>query len=357
VETRLAKIVNFPSPFVKLTIEAPRSLAARGTQRGMTDPDRRPPVPPALAIFFGILAVSTASIFIRYAQAEAPSLVIAAYRLTLAALLLAPAAAARHRGELASLGRAQLAPALASGFFLALHFATWITSLEYTSVASSVVFVTTTPLWVALLSPLAIKETLNRSIRIGMGLALAGGVFVGLSDACGWTGGGLACPSLGELLRGEAFLGDLLALSGAWMAAGYLLIGRRLRASISLVAYIFVVYGMAALVLVAIMLVAGHPPFGYPPAAYLWFALLALVPQLLGHSTFNWALGYLPAAFVSITLLGEPVGSAILAYFLLGERPTILMIFGAILILAGIYIASLPGKREKRPARETSVNR
>ena len=127
---------------------------------------------------------------------------------------------------------------------------------------------------------------------------------------------------------------------GALAAAGYLLIGRSLREKMSLIPYIFVVYGMAALILVILMFAAGESPVGYAPQTYVWFLLLALVPQLLGHSTFNWALGYLPAAFVSVTLLGEPIGSALLAYFILDEVPTTLMIFGAILILIGIYIAS-----------------
>jgi drug/metabolite transporter (DMT)-like permease len=108
----------------------------------------------------------------------------------------------------------------------------------------------------------------------------------------------------------------------------------------SLIPYIFVVYGMAALALVLIMLSTGKRPFGYPPVAYGWFLLLALVPQLLGHSTFNWALRYLSAAYVSIALLGEPIGSTILAYFLLHEIPSGLKVFGAILILTGIYVAS-----------------
>jgi drug/metabolite transporter (DMT)-like permease len=301
---------------------------------------RHPPVPPALAITFGLLAVSTASIFIRYAQTEAPSLVIAAYRLTLASLVLGPMAYARHRVELRDLKRGDLLLALFSGLFLSLHFAAWITSLEYTTVASSVVLVTTTPLWVGLLAPLALKEPITRPVLIGMGLTLVGSVGVGLSDSCTWSGFSLHCPPLRQFIDGQAFLGDFLALVGAWMAAGYILIGRRLRASMSLIAYIFVVYGMAALLLVAIMFLSGEKPWGYPPQTYLWFLLLALVPQLLGHSTFNWALGYLSAAYVSITLLGEPVGSTILAYFLLQERPTAFKVFGAILILVGIYVAS-----------------
>jgi drug/metabolite transporter (DMT)-like permease len=306
----------------------------------MNQADSRPPVPPFIAIVFGIIAVSTASVFIRYAQAYAPSVVIAATRLSLAALILAPPAIIRYRAELRQLERRELGLGLLSGFFLALHFATWITSLEYTTVASSVVLVSTSPLWVALLAPLTIKEPLSRAILIGMGLALIGGTVVGVSDSCVSSGSGIDCPSLREFVGGEAFLGDLLALAGALTGAGYLIIGRRLRGKMSLVPYIFVVYAMAALILVFIMLGFGGSPLGYPPKVYLWFLLLAIIPQLLGHSTFNWALRYLSAAYVSVTMLGEPIGSTILAYAFLNETPTILKIFGAILILAGIYIAT-----------------
>jgi drug/metabolite transporter (DMT)-like permease len=302
--------------------------------------NRRAPIPPLLVLALGILAVSTASVFIRNAQAYAPSLVIAAYRLSLATLMLSPIALTRHRKELKALTGRELGLALLSGGFLAVHFASWITSLEYTTVASSVVLVTTTPLWVALLSPLTIKEPITRPILFGMALAVVGSLVVGMSDVCHWGSAGLVCPSLPEFLKQGAFLGDMLALIGAWAAAGYILIGRRLRGGMSLIGYIFVVYGIAAVVLIAVMLASGAKPFGYPPQAYLWFFLLALIPQLLGHSSFNWALGYLSAAYVSISLLGEPIGSTILAYFLLDETPTLLKIFGAILILVGIYIAS-----------------
>jgi len=230
--------------------------------------------------------------------------------------------------------------ALLSGFFLALHFATWITSLEYTTVASSVVLVSTTPLRVALLTPFTIKESLGRAVIIGLTFALIGGTIIGLSDVCRLQESQIICPTIGAFFRGEAFIGDLLALAGAIMGACYILIGRQLRGNVSLITYISVVYGMAALVLILIMFAAGHTPSGYLPKTYLWFVLLALIPQLLGHSTFNWALGYLSAAYVSITLLGEPIASTILAYFMLHETPSGIKIFGAILILTGIYIAS-----------------
>jgi len=304
------------------------------------DSPKHPPVPPFVAILFGILAVSTASIFIRFAQKEATSLVIAAWRLTVASIILIPVAAATHKRELTSLTRNELLLALLSGVFLALHFATWITSLQYTTVASSVVLVSTIPLWVALLSPFTIKEPIRRAVLIGLILALLGGMVVGISDSCSISGGRIICPSLADFMRGRAFLGDLLAICGAIAGAGYLLIGRKLRAKMSLISYISLVYGMAAIVLVIIMFSARENPFGYSPPIYLWLILLALVPQLIGHSTFNWALGYLSAAFVSITLLGEPIGSIILAYFILHEKPTLIKLIGGGLILVGIYIAS-----------------
>lgn len=297
-----------------------------------------------LAIAGGVLAVSTAAIFIRYAQQEVPSLVIAAARLTLASLVLAPIALARHHAELSSLPRRELGLGLLSGFFLALHFATWISSLEFTSVASSVVLVSTTPLWVAILAPLVLRESISRATVFGLSLALIGGTVVGLSKTC-QVQSGIVCPPFSEFFKGQALWGNFLALCGAWMGAGYLLIGRRLRAKTSLIPYIFIVYGMAALVLIVIMLAAGYSPFGYPPINYLWMLLLALVPQLLGHSTFNWALRYLPASFVAVTLLGEPIGSTVLAFFILSEAPSALEIIGGILILAGIYASAREGNQ------------
>lgn len=290
-----------------------------------------------------ILAVSTASIFIRFAQADAPSLVIAALRLTFATLLLAPLALTRHREEIKGLTSREITLGIFSGLFLTVHFATWISSLEYTSVASSAVFVATGPLWVALLSPALLNERLTRAAIVGLTLTLLGGAVVGLSDAC-VIQNGIQCPELGQVLQGRAMWGNFLALAGAWAVTGYLIIGRKLRAKISLIPYIFVVYGISAIGLIIVMFVAGQSPLGYPIKTYGWIFLLALIPQIIGHSTFNWALGYLPAAFVAVTTLGEPVGSAILAFFILQETPSMIMILGGVLILFGIYLASRNNK-------------
>lgn len=304
----------------------------------MSEPSPR--IPPRAAIPVGILAVSTAAILIRYAQVYASSLTVAACRLVLAVIFLSPLVGWKYRADLKNLTWREIRPALFSGGLLGIHFASWITSLEYTTVASSVVLVSTTPLWVALLSPLFLGEKITRPVLWGLGLALLGGAVVGISDSCTLLAGGLVCPPWSTFGGEDAFLGDLLALLGALTGAGYLMVGRRLRGQLRLVPYIFLVYGMAALELLIAMLIVDGLPLGYPLRVYGWFALLALVPQLLGHSTFNWALRYLSAAYVSITLLGEPVGSTILAYFFLDERPGLLKIFGAILILLGIVFAS-----------------
>jgi drug/metabolite transporter (DMT)-like permease len=297
-----------------------------------------------LNLVIAILAVSTASIFIRFAQTDgAPSLVIAALRLTFATLLIAPVAWTRHREELISLTRREFSLGVISGVFLAVHFATWISSLEFTSVASSVVFVSTGPLWVALLAPLLLNEQLSRAAVVGLVLSLMGGTIIGLSDAC-IINHGISCPDLAQVMRGRAMWGDFLALAGAWTVAGYLIIGRKLRAKMPLLPYIFLVYGVAAITLIIIMLAAGNSPFGYAPKTYGWIFLLAAVPQLIGHSTYNWALRYMSAALVAVTTLGEPIGSAILAFFILSETPGAATMIGGLFILTGIYLGSRQNK-------------
>lgn len=286
-----------------------------------------------------ILAVSTSSIFIRFAQEDAPSLVIAALRLTFATLLLAPVVWSRHREELKSLTRNELLLGLVSGSFLAVHFATWISSLEFTSVASSVVFVSTGPLWVALLSQVFLGERLERSALLGLGIAILGGTVIGMSDACRWDRG-LICPDLVQVMQGRTMWGNFLALAGAWTVSGYLIIGRKLRAKMSLLPYIFLVYGISAAVLIFFMLASGESPSGYPVRTYGWIFLLAFFPQLIGHSTYNWVLRYIPATLVAIITLAEPLASAILAYMVLSEVPSRAVLLGGLLILAGIYLSS-----------------
>jgi drug/metabolite transporter (DMT)-like permease len=278
-------------------------------------------------LLMGVVAVSCAAIFIRLA--EAPSLVVATYRLILASLIVAPVGWLRCRQELRNLDRNDVLWAVLSGALLTLHFAFWIASLDYTTVASSVVFVTTNPLFAGIASHLFGQDRLSRLMLAGMMLAIVGGMIIGWNDL---------------QVGGRALWGDGLALLGAAMAGGYFVAGRRLRPKMSLLAYVTIVYSMAAMGALALSVLTRQSLTGYSTQTYAMFVLLAVVPQVIGHSSFNWALRHLPAAAVGVTTLGEPVGSTILAYFVLQEAPTLLKVAGGGLILAGIY-ASL---RERR---------
>lgn len=290
----------------------------------------RPSLPPALGIVIGVIAVSTASIFVRFAQqAGASSLAIAALRLTIAALVLLPFATARCSDEFRALSRRDLLTAAVSGVFLGGHFATWILSLEFTSVVSSVVLVSLSPLFIAAASALFLKEPLTARVMAGMVIAIAGGVLIGLSDSGGTAPGQ------------NPMLGNALALIGALCMTPYLIIARALRSKFSLLAYITLVYGAAAIVLMAVVLLTGTPLTADNLSAYLWIALLALMPQLIGHTSFNWSVRRLPAVYGTIPVLGEPVGSTILAMLVLGETVQPLTLLGAVLALAGIALMSL----------------
>lgn len=305
------------------------------------------PALPYLIVPVGIIAVSTASLLIRFSQEYVPSITIAAFRLGLSALILLPYTLIKHNQEIRSLTWDDLKFALLAGFLLAVHFAAWITSLEYTSVASSVVLVTTTPLWVALLAPFFLGEKTPRIAFAGMVIALVGGIFIALSDICVWLPGGISCQGGFGGLGSMTLLGDFLALFGAVAAASYLMIGKHLRNKISLTPYIFLVFSASAIFLVIAMLIMEGIPPVYPGKVYLWLLLLAVVPQLLGHTIFNWSLKYLPTGYVAVNLLGEPVGSTILAYYFLNETPPAVKIFGAILILAGIGLAAFRQTSQK----------
>jgi drug/metabolite transporter (DMT)-like permease len=306
----------------------------------MKNPSRFETLKPMIGTTMGILCVSTASIFIRFAQDEASSIVIAAFRLLTASLLLVPFGYLKHRQQWMVLSRSEIIKAFFSGLFLALHFSTWITSLEFTSVASSVVLVTTTPLWVALLSPLVLNEPIRKSVLVGLIISMTGSVIVGLSTACTLNQRLFQCD-MQFWGSGRDLLGNFLALFGAWMAAGYMLMGRQLRKKLNTIAYTSLVYGIAALILTLFVLVRNEPVFSYSGETYIWLLALGVIPQLFGHSLLNWALKYISAAYVSLTLLGEPIGTVILAFIFLKESPTFLEGIGAVLILMGIIVASL----------------
>jgi drug/metabolite transporter (DMT)-like permease len=273
-------------------------------------------------LIVGVAAVSTSAPLIRLA--DAPPLAVAFYRNLFAAALLLPLAVARHRDELRALGRRRAGALLLAGGFLAVHFAAWIPSVTLTTVAASTVLVTSQPVWAAAGSRLLFGERIPRSAVLGIAVALAGAVLISGADFA---------------VSARAFAGDLLALLGAVTAAGYLLTGRRLRQSLSLAAYTGVVYTVCAALLFLAMLATRTPLSGFEPKVWLLFALMALGPQILGHTVFNYLLRDLDATVVAVAIMGEPVGASLLALALFGEVPPASAVAGGLLVLAGIYVA------------------
>lgn len=288
-----------------------------------------------LGLALGILGVSTGSLFARLA--EAPPLVIAAYRVGAATLFLAPFALTRCRDEYRALSRGDLLQVLLAGVFLALHFATWITSLFFTTVASSVVLVNTIPIWVGLFGPVMTGDRVGRKTALAMGLVMIGGAVVGAGDFA---------------LSGRALVGDGLALAGGLSAALYFLMGRRVRDRLSLLGYLFLCYGSAALVLGILVLALGLPVSGFSPRTWLLFAAMGLIPQILGHSAYNWALRWVSPGLVAVALLGEPLTGTLLAWIFLDESLTTAKMAGGAVILAGIVLASLGESRDRKPAAD-----
>ena len=282
-----------------------------------------------LILAFGVICVSSAAVFIRLA--DAPPLVIGAYRLCLASLVIAPIALVRSTKEIIALTISQILLAVFSGFLLALHFALWITSLDYTSVASSVVLVTASPVFVAIVSYLLFKERITGLTLIGIVICFIGAGIIGNVN---WdTGSG-------------SFFGAVLAFLGAVAVSGYMLIGRSLRQKMGVLSYIFLTYTSAGVFLLITVIALGQPLTGYNGGTYVMFILLALVPQVLGHTALNWSLRYISATLITVAVLGEPVIATLLAYLVLAEAPKLTEVIGGVIILGGIYIAFRKGPRE-----------
>lgn len=269
----------------------------------------------AISLSVGLICISFAAIMIRLTSS--PAAAVAAWRLTIAAVLLLPFLLRRRRPPI---GRNHALFSILSGLFLALHFSFWIASLRYTTVASSVVLVSTSPLFVGLLS-IALGERPTRALWEGIVLSTAGAVLIGWGDFA---------------VGGKAFWGDVLALLGAAMAAAYLLVGRRVRQELGLFPYITLSYTTAALLLLSYLGLFFRGAFLPARSDWPWLFLLALGPQLLGHTSLNWALKYLSAVSVALVTLGEPVLSSLWAFLIFGEGIGVLQGLGIGLVLFGI---------------------
>lgn len=279
----------------------------------------------------GVLAVSFSSLFVRLSSA--PPLITASYRLIFTFMVIAPFTLLRHRHELLSMKPREVLLSSASGVFLALHFATWFTSLNYTTIASSVVIVTIQPVFVVIGSWLFFREKITRISAIGGGLALFGSFIIGAGDF-----------KLGM----DAFYGDLLALLAAILVSGYMIIGRKIRSSVPLSAYAFVVYGSSALTLILISSLAALPFGPYPAQQWLLFLALALICTVGGHTIFNWVIKYVPASTVAVCILGESLGAIVWGAIFLKEYPGLRQILGGGVIFCGLYLfarGSLPTKK------------
>ena len=289
----------------------------------------RPRWLPFVVLGIGLTAISFGAVLARIAQAEGvSSLAVATWRLGLAAIIITPVALMHSRRDLLALTRPQIMMAISAGFFLALHFATWISSLEYTSVASSTALVTTNPLWIGIASFVLFRERPSAMMIGGIALSFAGSLFIFWSDSQNAGAGS------------DPMFGNLLALIGSWCFSAYLLIGRRLRAGLGLSAYIWLAYGAAGLFLFLSSMVGGAILFDHSQAAWLVLLAMALGPQLLGHTSYNWSLRYVSATFVAVVTLGEPVGSALLAFIIFNEGFAPLQFAGFTLLLLGIYLAA-----------------
>ena len=275
-----------------------------------------------VGLAMGVSAVSSAAVLIRLA--DAPALTIAAYRLVLASIIVVPIGLATDWSRLRALTVKQWGLAVVSAACLAAHFAFWITSLQHTSVASSVIIVTANPILVAIGARLLLREHASLPVMVGIGTALAGGLVITLGD---WD--------LGD----RRLYGDFLAFVGAVAVAGYYIAGRSLRERLSLFGYAAPVYGGAAVILLVVVVVTGTSMTGFTMETYGYLALIGVVPQLLGHSSLNWSLGYLPATLVATAVMAEPVGATLLAWAVLDEAPPVATVAGGALVLSGVFVA------------------
>lgn len=282
-----------------------------------------------LALAIGIITVSISAIFVRLA--DAPSSVTAFYRMFFSVLLMAPLFMMKYRHELKKIRKRDWTYSIIAGFFLALHFVLWFESLRFTSVASSTVLVTLQPLFAFIGTYIFFKEKLSfRAIISGI-LAVVGSFVISWGDF---------------RISGFALWGDILALIACLLVTVYLLFGQDVRSRLSLITYTFIVYGVSSVTLFLYVLVSGDSFVSYDNTQWMYFILLAIFPTLLGHTMFNYALKWVSTSVISITILFEPIGASILAYYLLAEKIFSYQIIGGVIVIIGICLFMFTNKKE-----------
>ncbi len=292
----------------------------------------------AFVLIIGIISISLSAIFIRMCS-DMPSLSIAVFRLAIASVILISIAFFK-KIRLKAIEKRDLLLMVLGGFFLAFHLISWITSLKFTSVANSVALVTTNPIFVGFFSVFFLKNKLEKEIVLGIILSVLGSFLI----SRGYSGASIETTN--------HVLGDMLAILGAIFASGYILVGSIVRERVETFEYILVIYTITSVILIAISFfgsftfMKGHNVFtGFSTKSYLFVFLLAVVSQLLGHTSFNYVLKFLKPDFVAITILGEPIGASIFAYIVFGEKVSLIQMTGMFFIFLAVVISSNKGNR------------
>ncbi|MBP1971449.1 drug/metabolite transporter (DMT)-like permease [Virgibacillus natechei] len=293
---------------------------------------RRPPFNPYIAVVIGVITVSASAVLVKLAD-QAPAGIIATYRLLFAVIIMLPLVLLKYRNEFRLISKRDWLLSTLAGFFLALHFILWFESLNYTSVASSVVLVTLQPIFAFLGTYFFFKERFSAGAVISMIIALMGSFIINWGDL---------------QISGTALFGNMLALLGAIMITIYFLSGQRVRRNLSLVTYTFIVYSASTVTLIIYNLVLQNPFFGYPSDHWWIFLALAIFPTFFGHTLFNWALKWLSTSTISMGIVLEPVGASILAYFVLGEVVTWPQLLGGTIVIFGLLLFIVSTSRKKK---------
>ncbi|WP_163971723.1 DMT family transporter [Oceanobacillus halotolerans] len=291
---------------------------------------RLPPFNPYIAIVIGVISVSTSAVLVKLA-AGTPASIIANYRLLFAVLIMTPIVIIKHRHEFKRIDQKDWILSILAGIFLAFHFIFWFESLNYTSVASSVVLVSLQPIFAFLGTYLFFQERFSPGAIISMVIALLGSFIISWGDF---------------QISGMALFGDVLALLGAIMVTVYFLMGQKARKSLSLMTYTFIVYGVSSITLIIYNIMLQNDFFGYPAEHWWIFIALAVIPTFFGHTLFNWALKWVSTATISMAIVFEPVGASILAYFILGEKVTWSQWLGGTIVLFGLFLFIMSTSRK-----------
>ncbi|GAA0321626.1 DMT family transporter [Oceanobacillus oncorhynchi subsp. oncorhynchi] len=287
---------------------------------------------PKAAVVIGVFSISTSAILVRLAT-EAPASIIANYRLLFAVLLLLPFILFHYKHEFKRISTKNWWLSILAGIFLALYFILWFESLNYTSVASSVVLISLQPIFAFIGTYFIFGERFSSGAIISIFIVLLGGLIIGSGDF---------------QLSGEVIYGDMLALLGAIAVTIYFLSGQHVRKNVSLITYTFIVYGISTVILTLFNLIRQENFFSYPADHWWIFIALAIIPTFLGHSLFNWSLKWLSTSTISMAIVFEPIGASILAFLILNETPTWAQFLGGTIIVFGLFLFILSTSRKNK---------